>query len=245
MNKQMNKKACTEQAGDFAISFKYVVALTVALTAVIVTSPAFSQQAATAVAPQTLAPETLVRNISLDVAAAVKKDPAIQAGDPRKIADLAETKVVPYFDFKRMTRSAMARNWRAATPDQQEQLTREFKTLLVGTYARAIANYKDQGVAFRQAGANSGRAGEPGSEVKVRSEIQQGAGQAPTVVDYDLARTELGWQIFDVTVGGVSLVAAYRDSFADEVRMKGVDGLIAALAGKNRQNEARFRATSS
>ncbi len=240
MNKQLNKRVCGERAGDFAVSFKYVVALTVALTAVIVTSPAFSQQPA-----GTLAPEALVRNISLEVAAAVKKDPAIQAGDPRKIADLAETKVVPYFDFKRMTRSAMARNWRAATLDQQEQLTREFKTLLVSTYSRAIASYKDQSIEFRQARANSGRAGDPGSEVKVRSEIQQSAGQAPTVVDYDLARTEAGWRIFDVTVGGVSLVAAYRDSFADEVRMKGVDGLIATLAGKNRQNEARFRATSS
>src|SRR5277367_4101603 len=131
----MNRKNLNQER-DFAVPFKYVIALTVILTAVIVTSLVFSQETA-----ENLPPEALVRTISLDVVAAVKKDPSIRAVDPRKIADLAETKVVPYFDFKRMTMSAMARNWRAATPDQQEQLSREFKTLLVNTYSRALANY--------------------------------------------------------------------------------------------------------
>jgi phospholipid transport system substrate-binding protein len=228
-----------QQDREFPVSFKYVVALTLVLTAIIVTSPAFSQQSAAS-----LAPEALVKNISLEVAAAVRKDPGLQAGDPRKIADLAETKVIPYFDFRRMTMSAMARNWRAATPEQQEQVTREFRTLLVGTYSRAIANYRDQAIEFRPARANNAGGDQPGSEVTVRSEINQ-AGQAPTVVDYDLVRTAAGWRIFDVKVGGVSLIATYRDSFADEIRNKGIDGLIASLAGKNRQNEARFRPTSS
>ncbi|MEJ0047507.1 MAG: ABC transporter substrate-binding protein [Rhodospirillales bacterium] len=224
-----------QQKIDLEVSFKYVVALTMVLTAVIVTSPAFSQQA-----PDVLAPDALVKSISTDVAAAIKRDPAIQAGDPRRIAELAETKVVPCFDFRRMTMSAMAKNWRTATPEQQEQLTREFKTLLVSTYSRALASYRDQEIAFRSPRANDAQ----GSEVTVRSEIKL-AGQAPTVVDYDLAKTPTGWRIFDVKVGGVSLVAAYRDNFADEVRNKGIDGLIASLAGKNRANEARFRATSA
>jgi phospholipid transport system substrate-binding protein len=223
---------------DLSVSFKYVVALTVALTAVIVTSPVFSQQL-----EASLAPEALVRAISTDVTEAVKKDPAIQAGDPRKIAALAETKVVPFFDFRRMTMSAMARNWRNATPAQQEDVTREFRTLLVNTYSKALANYRDQAVDFRHPRANNAASG-PGAEVTVRSEIRQ-SGQAPTIVDYDLEWTQAGWRIFDVKVGGVSLVAAYRDSFADEVRNNGVDGLIATLAAKNRQNEARFRPTSS
>jgi phospholipid transport system substrate-binding protein len=238
----MNRQESNQQleSRDFAVPFKYVVALTVVLTAVIVTSPVFSQQVA-----DTLPPEALVKTISQDVVAAVKKDPAIRAGDPRKIADLAETKVVPYFDFKRMTMSAMARNWRSASPDQQEQLTREFKTLLVNTYSRALANYQDDAIEFRPARVNGGSGGQPGSEVMVRSEIKQSGQTTPTVVDYDLAKTGTGWRIFDVKVGGVSLVAAYRDSFADEVRNKGVDGLINLLASKNRQNEARFRAISS
>ena len=91
---------------------------------------------------------------------------------------------------------------------------------------------------------NNGGGNTVGAEVTVRSEIRN-SGAAPTVVDYDLVKTATGWRIFDVKVGGASLVAAYRDSFADEVRLKGVNGLIASLASKNKANEARFRQTSS
>jgi phospholipid transport system substrate-binding protein len=215
---------------DSVIPFKYVVVMTVALTVLIVTSPAFSAD---------MAPDVLVKSIAQDVAAAARSDKELLAGDPRRLAELAETKVVPHFDFRRMTQSAMAKNWRLATPEQQEQLTREFKTLLVGTYSRAITNYKDQAIEFRPL-----RSEPTGPEVTVRSEIKQ-PGQSPTVIDYDLERSADGWKIFDVKVGGASLVVTYRDTFAEEVRNGGIDGLIASLTNKNRANEARYRTVKS
>jgi phospholipid transport system substrate-binding protein len=212
------------------VSFTYVVAATVALTALIVTSPAFSAETA---------PDALVKSIATEMMAAARSDKALLAGDPRKLAELAETTVVPHFDFRRMTQSAMAKNWRAATPGQQEQLTREFKTLLVSTYSKALVTFKDQEIEFRPVHA------EPSAgEVTVRSEIKQ-PGQTPTVIDYDLAKSAEGWKIFDVKVSGASLVISYRDSFADEIRNNGVDGLISALASKNRQNEARYKTVKS
>lgn len=212
------------------IPFKYVVAITVVLTAVIVTSPVFSAE---------VAPDVLVKSIAQDVIDAVKNDKELQLGDPHRLVELAETKVVPHFDFRRMTQSAMAKNWRLATSEQQQQLTREFKTLLVGTYSRALVGYKDQSIEFRAL-----RVVQAGPEVTVRSEILR-PGQAPAVIDYDLAKTADGWKIFDVKLGGASLAVTYRDTFAEQVRNGGIDGLISALANKNRVNEARYKTVKS
>lgn len=67
----------------------------------------------------------------------------------------------------------------------------------------------------------------------MRSRIRQ-SGAETVMVEYDMARTDAGWKVYDVRVAGVSLVATYRTSFAEEVRNRGIDGLIATLASKNR-----------
>jgi phospholipid transport system substrate-binding protein len=140
-----------------------------------------------------------------------------------------ETKIVPHFDFRRITQIAMGSNWRRATPAQQEELTREFKGLLVRTYSGALSSYRDQAIDVRPL-----RAKPEDDEVTVRSFIKQ-AGAEPIVIEYDLERMDTGWKVFDVRVAGMSLVATYRSSFAEEVRNHGVEGLIEILAAKNRQ----------
>jgi phospholipid transport system substrate-binding protein len=222
--------ACNEDKVGKMVSFKYVVAMTVVLTACIVMSPVFAAEA-------DAAPDMVVKSIAQDIAAAAKNDRELSAGDPKKLVEFADARLAPHFDFRRMTQAAMAKNWRLATPEQQDQLTREFRTLLISTYSRAITTYKDQRIEFRPVRA-------AGGEATVRSEILQ-QGQSPTVIDYDLAKSAEGWKIFDVKVGGASLVVTYRDTFADEVRNGGVDGLIAALANKNRANEARYKTVKS
>jgi phospholipid transport system substrate-binding protein len=218
------------------VSFKYVVAITFAMALFIATSPAFSVE---------VAPDDMVKSIAQDVQQAIRGDKTLQAGDPHKLAELAETKVVPHFDFRRMTRSAMARNWRLATPAQQEQLTLEFKTLLVSTYSKALVTYKDRSMDFRLL-----RPDPAASEVTVRSQIQHSSEvdqsyQAPTVIDYDLEKSPEGWKIFDVKVDGVSLVVTYRDTFDDQVRSGGVDGLISSLARKNQANLSHYKVVKS
>jgi phospholipid transport system substrate-binding protein len=181
---------------------------------------------------QVLAPDALVKTITEEVVAILKQDKDIQAGDPKKVADLIDTKVVPHFNFTRMTRIAMARNWRSASPEQQKELTGEFKTLLVRTYSTAISSYRDQKIDYRPL-----RAKPEDTEVTVKSEVKQSGSSQPVSIDYEMEKTPNGWKVYDVKVGGVSLVTTYRDTFASEVRDHGVDGLIKSLAAKNRQGE--------
>jgi phospholipid transport system substrate-binding protein len=178
------------------------------------------------------APDILVKSITEEVVGILKKDKDIQAGDTKKAADLIQTKVVPHFNFMRMTRIAMGRNWRVASPEQQRILADEFKTLLVRTYSTAIANYREQQIDYKPLRAKPGD-----TEVTVRSDVKQSGSSQPVSIDYEMEKTPDGWKVYDVKVGGVSLVTTYRDTFAGEVREHGVDGLIKSLASKNRQPE--------
>ena len=178
------------------------------------------------------APDVLVKSITEEVVAVLKQDKDIQAGNPKKIEELIEAKVLPHFNFTRMTRIAMARNWRLATPEQQKELTAEFKTLLVRTYSTALSNYRDQLIDYKPL-----RAKPEDVEVTVRSEVKQSGSSQPVAIDYEMEKTPNGWKVYDVKVGGVSLVTTYRDTFTSEVKERGVDGLIKSLAAKNRQSE--------
>ncbi len=179
---------------------------------------------------QTVAPDVLVKTITDEVTAVIKKDKDIQSGDTRKAADLIESKIVPHFNFTRMARLAMGRNWRSATPEQQKELASEFKTLLVRTYSTALTNYRDQQIDYKPL-----RAKPDDNEVTVKSDVKQSGSSQPVSIDYEMEKTDKGWKIYDVKVGGVSLVTTYRDTFASEVREHGVDGLIKSLAAKNRE----------
>ena len=175
-----------------------------------------------------LAPDALVRGVSEEVVAAIRQNKDLQSGDARKIAALVEAKVLPHFDFRRTAQIALGMHWRHASPAQQEELTREFRSLLVRTYAGALAGYRDQVIEFRPLRMRPGD-----REVTVRSVIKQ-SGAEPIVIEYDMEKTADDWKVFDVRVAGISLVATYRSTFAEEVRNRGIDGLIETLAAKNR-----------
>jgi len=178
------------------------------------------------------APDALIKEVSSDVLDTVKADNSIRAGDVQKVIALVDAKVMPYVDFQRMTASAVGRYWKQATPEQQKRLQDEFKILLVRTYSGALAQVKDQTVQLRPF-----RAAAEDQEVVVRTEIK-GKGE-PIQLDYRLEKAEGGWKIYDVNVLGVWLVEQYRNSFAQEIGSKGIDGLIAALAEKNKSAAGR------
>ena len=189
--------------------------------------------AAPVVSAQVIEPNALLQATTLEVIAAMKQGRDAQGGQQKQIASLVETKVVPLFDFSRMTQLAVARNWRAATPTQQAALTAAFKSLLVRTYSAALASYRDQVIEFR-----SLRSAPADTEVTVKSVVKQ-SGTAPIAMNYDMEKTPAGWKVFDIKVAGISLVTNYRDSFSEIIRDDGVDGLIKALEDKNRQGESR------
>lgn len=173
------------------------------------------------------APDALMRQITGEVLDAMRRDRDLQAGNPKKIALLVEARILPYFDFRRATQMALGASWRGASPEQQEALTAQFRKLLVRTYSGALANYRGQTIEFAPLRARPGDA-----EVTVRSKVRQ-PGTEPIVIEYDMQRSASGWMVFDVRIGGISLVANYRSAFADEVRNHGIDGLISTLAVKN------------
>lgn len=185
---------------------------------------------------QEQAPDALLRTVTSDVVAILKQNRDIQAGNSAKATALVETRILPLFDFSRMTRIAVARNWRLATAEQQDSLTREFKTLLVRTYSTALTNYRDQAIEFKRL-----RAMPSDNEVTVKSEIKQ-PGTDALAMDYDMEKTAAGWKVYDIKIDGVSLVANYRETFAARVREGGIDGLINVLAAKNRQGDSRHKA---
>lgn len=174
-------------------------------------------------------PDALAKGVTAEVLAVLRSDPAIQAGNIRKVVDLVEKKVLPHFDFVRMTQLAMGRNWRLASPEQRELLVGEFRGLLVQTYAATFVAYRDQEIEYRPLRAQPGDTG-----VVVKSQVNQ-PGAKPITIDYRMHRTDAGWKVYDVVVGDLSLVQNYRGSFETEVRKGGIEGLVRALAEKNRQ----------
>jgi phospholipid transport system substrate-binding protein len=189
---------------------------------------------APAAAQDARAPDALVKDVTQEVIGIIKQDKDIQAGNTRKTVVLVEQKVLPHFNFTRMTALAMGINWRRATPDQQKLLVDQFRTLLVRTYSTALSAYRNQTIDFKPLRAPPAA----DAEVVVRSEVKQ-SGTEPVAIDYSMERTPDGWKVYDVAIGGVSLVTTYRDTFAGEVRSGGVEGLIRTLEGKNRQLEKK------
>ncbi|HSV69598.1 MAG TPA: ABC transporter substrate-binding protein [Methylibium sp.] len=177
-------------------------------------------------------PDALVQQLSTEVIQTIKSDAAIQAGDIRKIMALVDSKVLPHVNFQRMTSSAVGRYWRQATPEQQAKLQAEFKTLLVRTYSGALTQVKEQNVELKPLRMKPGD-----TEVIVKTEVK-GKGE-PIQLDYRLEKQAEGWKIYDVNVLGVWLVENYRNSFAQEISAKGIDGLIAKLVDLNKAAAAK------
>src|ERR1044071_6596476 len=176
-------------------------------------------------------PDVLVKQVTLEVVDLIAKDKEIRGGNRAKLIGLINDKVIPHFNFVSMTALAMGQSWNKATPEQKKRVTDEFKTLLVRTYASALAAYSDQKFDFRPL-----RAKPSDTDVMVNVRVLQ-PGAQPVPLDYSMEKTPAGWKVYDVMVGGVSLVANYRTEFATVVRSSGIDGLIKNLQTKNRSLE--------
>ena len=180
---------------------------------------------------QELAPDVLIKSVTEQVLDVARNDKDIRAGSSKRAIEVAETKVLPYFDFTRMTRLALGREWRQASSAQRQALTEGFQSLLVRTYSKALTEYRNQSIDYKPLKMQDGAA-----DVKVSAEIKQ-PGRKPIQLDYYLERQDKGWKVYDIEVEGISLIANYRASFAAEISRGGIDGLIQSLQAKNKSNE--------
>ncbi|MCL2872131.1 MAG: ABC transporter substrate-binding protein [Betaproteobacteria bacterium] len=177
----------------------------------------------------TQAPDAVVKQVADEVLQIVRTDPKVQAGDPARVREVLDDKLLPHFDFRRMVMLAMGKNWRLATPDQQKELVEQFRTLLIRTYSGALAQFRDNQINVKPL-----RAAADAKEVTVYSEVIQPGGATPIPVDYSLVLSSDGkWRCYDVSVGGVSLVTNYRDDFNQQIKAGGVEGLLKTLTSKN------------
>ena len=175
------------------------------------------------------APDALIKRVSIEVLDTIKADKSVQAGDMAKVLSVVESQIMPNVDFTRMTASAVGRAWRQATPEQQKRLQGEFKTLLIRTYSGALTQVKEQTISIKPM-----RSAAADTEVVVRTEVL-GRGD-PIQLDYRMEKVTTGWKIYDLNVLGVWLVENYRTQFSQEINAKGIDGLIASLAQRNKTN---------
>lgn len=174
------------------------------------------------------APDALVKQTADEVLSIIKNDKEIQAGNQKKLFALAEEKILPNFDFDRVCKMVLGKNWRAASDEQQSSFKKEFRSLLLRTYASALSKYRDQIIEYKPF-----RAEPDANNVSVKTQIIQQGGQ-PISVDYSLVKTESSWKVYDIVIESVSLVTNYRSQFSNEIRQNGLDSLIKKLAEKNK-----------
>ena len=173
-------------------------------------------------------PDELVKSTADDVLSVIKKDKDIQNGDQKKVFALAEEKILPNFNFDRVCRMVLGKHWNRASPEQQEAFQREFRSLLLRTYATALSKYRNQTIDYKPLRSQPGD-----TDVTVKTEILQPGGQ-PVAVDYALEKSGDNWKVYDIVIEGVSLVTNYRSQFSNEIKQSGMDGLIQKLAAKNK-----------
>jgi len=176
-------------------------------------------------------PDALVKRTTDEVLAIIRADKDIQTGNMRKVTELAEQKILPHFDFERMTRLAVGRNWAQASPEQKAALVKEFRTLLVRTYSSSLAQYRDQTIEVKPS-----KVGAQDKDAVVKTAVVQKGGP-PIPIDYSMEKEESGWKVFDVTIDGASLVTTYRGTFNDQIARGGIDGLVKLLQDRNRSPE--------
>ncbi len=175
-----------------------------------------------------LLPDQLAKSTTQDVIAILKADKEIQGGNVQKVYELVEAKVLPHFDFNRMTQLAVGKHWNAATPQQKQSLVKEFRALLVRTYATSLTEFSNQVIEFKPLSMKP-----DDEDVTVQTEVKQPGGK-PIPIDYAMYKTAFGWKVYDVAIDSVSLVINYRSSFASTIRKSGIDGLIAMLEAKSK-----------
>jgi phospholipid transport system substrate-binding protein len=174
-------------------------------------------------------PDVLIKNTVHEVLDVVRSDKELRSGNQKKMLELVDAKVLPHFNFEHMTKLAVGKSWRTATPEQKKALMSEFRILLVRTYTKAFTSYRDQVVEIKPFKLDPAA-----TEVTVKTAIvKPGSSQQPVLVDYDMEKMPDGWKVYDLTVEGVSLVTSYRGTFADQIQQVGIDGLIKTLADKN------------
>jgi phospholipid transport system substrate-binding protein len=175
-------------------------------------------------------PDVLVKQTINEVLTIIRTDEQVQSGDLDRITEVMEQKIAPHFDFPRMTRLAVGRPWREATPAQRQELVTEFRNLLIRSYASAFTMFRAIVVEYKPL-----RISDDATDATVNTLIRLPGGAQPVSVDYDMQLVKGEWKVFDVRIDGASMIINYRNVFSQEIQRGGIEGLINSLKQKNAQ----------
>ncbi|MEY4649573.1 MAG: hypothetical protein RL191_741 [Pseudomonadota bacterium] len=172
-------------------------------------------------------PDLFVKKTADEIFEILKTDKDLKAGNKEKAYKITEEKIVPYFDFDRISKLVLGKAWPAATKEEQEAFKKEFRIMIVKTYGSALLKFKDHSLSYKPA-----RFEPTDEEVLVKTEILK-PGSPPLPIDYMLEKDGNSWKVFDIIIEGVSLVTNYRGQFSNEIKQNGMASLISKLAEKN------------
>ncbi|MGR9107308.1 MAG: MlaC/ttg2D family ABC transporter substrate-binding protein [Gammaproteobacteria bacterium] len=173
-------------------------------------------------------PQLIVKNAADRLQAAMKENPP--AGNYDKASQIVTEILEPHVDFVRVSALVLGKHWRRASRDQKKRFMKEFRDLLVRTYAVAFSEYSGWQIDYKPLKLNP-----KDRKVFVKTEIIR-AGAPPVSVDYRMVRKNDTWKVYDVVIEGISFITNYRTTFKNEVARTGsLDSVIERLAERNKQ----------
>lgn len=177
-------------------------------------------------------PDQMARQTTDKIVELLKANKAAYSKDHSKLYAMVDEHVLTNFDFRAMSRTVLGRNWREASEDQRTQFTREFRDLLVRTYATALLKFNDDQIIYLPFRSNP-----EDRTALVKSEVRRKDGGPPIAIQYSFYRTDNVWKVYDVTIEGASLVSTYQSTFSARVQKEGLNALIASLAQDNKSGD--------
>lgn len=174
------------------------------------------------------APDEMVRTATAEILTLLKEKKSYYTNDKNRLYEMVDSKILPHFDFRKMSQWVLGIHWRRASDEQRSAFTTEFRKLLVRTYATALLKYTDQEI------VQLPYTGKPDDKITiVKTEIIQKTGEPNIALYYTFYNRRPGWKIFDLTIEGISLVANYRKVYATRIQRQGLAELIKSLAEQN------------
>ncbi|MBS1269747.1 MAG: putative phospholipid-binding protein MlaC [Gammaproteobacteria bacterium] len=180
-----------------------------------------------------LPPDQLVRETAEQVITELTENRRELEKNPERLYRMVNKIVLPYFDFKRMSRYVLGQHWSDASPAQREQFTGEFKTLLIRTYATALFEYTGQEIVYKPFRHEKGD-----KRAVVGTEVHPEDGP-PIPIEYGLISNSEEWKVYDIRIDGLSLVTNYRAQYGRIVQTRGIEKLLASLSEKNEKSMSR------
>lgn len=141
-----------------------------------------------------------------------------------RINELVDELIAPRFDFPKMSRWVLGKNWRAASKEQQGRFVDAFQSLLIRTYAKALTNSADVSINYLPE-----RMSDDKRKAIVKTEVDRNNGGPLIPIEYRLYSKNDTWLVYDVSIDHVSLISTYRNTFNSDIKSKGLETVIAEL----------------